>query len=189
MAWLQDHSFFAHLTQCNTANGRGSLGLMKASITITSSQVADGLLGAGKRLTVAESCTGGWIAKTLTDLPGSSAWFEYGFTTYGNNAKTDLLGVSPGLIDTFGAVSKEVAEAMAMGALNRSGADLAVAVTGIAGPDGGTADKPVGTVWFAWAIKDTGLHSATHCFSGDRNAVREQTVAMALQGLLPMLGG
>jgi len=152
-------------------------------------QIAEGLSDTGRKLAVAESCTGGWIAKSLTDLPGSSAWFEYGFTTYGNNAKTDMLGVAPGLIDTFGAVSKEVAEAMAMGALARSGADLAVAVTGVAGPDGGTAEKPVGTVWFAWALKDKGLHSATQCFPGDRNEVRQQTVDRALQGLLPMLGG
>jgi len=159
-----------------------------SELTELSEQLAKLLLHKKKTLAVAESCTGGWLAKTLTDLPGSSAWFEYGFTTYGDNAKADLLGVADGLLETFGAVSKEVAEAMAMGALNRSGADFAVAVTGIAGPDGGTEDKPVGTVWFAWAAKDIGLHSATQCFSGDRNAVREQTVAAALQGLLPMLG-
>lgn len=162
---------------------------MSLNISETTEQLSAALLEQGKKLAVAESCTGGWIAKTLTDLPGSSAWFEYGFTTYGNNAKTDLLGVAPGLLEAFGAVSKEVAEAMAVGALDRSGADLAVAVTGIAGPDGGSDEKPVGTVWFAWAVKDVGLHSACHQFDGDRNAVREQTVAMALQGALPMVGG
>ncbi len=159
--------------------------------------LATALSAAGKKVTVAESCTGGWIAKSLTDLPGSSTWFEYGFTTYGNNAKVDLLGVPEGQLEAFGAVSKEVAEAMALGALHRSGADIAVAVTGIAGPDGGTADKPVGTVWFAWALKNATADNSTrdgavtaskNCFAGDRNGVRAQTVIIAIEGLLKLSG-
>ena len=156
-------------------------------------ELAAALSAAGKKVSVAESCTGGWIAKSMTDLPGSSAWLEYGFTAYGNNAKTDLLGVPVGQVEAFGAVSKEVAEAMALGALRRSGADIAVAVTGIAGPDGGTAEKPVGTVWFAWALKestdatrDGAVLSQRDLFSGDRNEVRAKTVQAALEGLLKL---
>ena len=156
-------------------------------------ELAATLSATGKKVSVAESCTGGWIAKSMTDLPGSSAWLEYGFTAYGNNAKTDLLGVPLGQVEAFGAVSKEVAEAMALGALRRSGADIAVAVTGIAGPDGGTAEKPVGTVWFAWALKestnatrDGAVLSQRDLFSGDRNEVRAKTVQAALEGLLKL---
>ncbi|MDG1462872.1 MAG: nicotinamide-nucleotide amidohydrolase family protein [Gammaproteobacteria bacterium] len=180
---------------------RASLCFMNDSVENRISKLlqalAADLLAAGKKVAVAESCTGGWIAKSLTDLAGSSAWFEFGFTTYGNNAKIDLLGVPRGQLEAFGAVSKEVAEAMALGALHRSGADIAVAVTGIAGPDGGTDDKPVGTVWFAWALKQASAHNSTRdgavtttksYFVGDRNEVRAQTVAMALEGLIKFTG-
>ena len=139
------------------------------------------------KLATAESCTGGWIAKSLTDVAGSSAWFEYGFVTYGNNAKADMLGVDPEVIDRHGAVSREVATAMAMGARVVSGADLAVAVTGIAGPDGGSDDKPVGTVWFAWDGPGRRTASRLECFEGDREAVRRQTVAASLHGVLRQL--
>jgi len=139
------------------------------------------------RVAAAESCTGGWIAKALTDLPGSSAWFEYGFVTYGNNAKEAMLGIEPGIIEEFGAVSREVAVEMAIGARIISGADLAVAVTGIAGPDGGTEDKPVGTVWFAWDGPDRRSAARAEHFSGDRSAIRRQAVAAALDGILRQL--
>jgi len=139
------------------------------------------------RVTLAESCTGGWIAKHLTDFPGSSAWFEYGFVTYGNNAKSDLLNIDSALIDGFGAVSREVAEAMAAGALARADADLSIAVTGIAGPDGGTLEKPVGTVWIAWLLQGKNMVSECHLFEGDRDTIRRQAVSTALSQVLQYL--
>jgi len=144
-------------------------------------------LKAGKaKITTAESCTGGWLAKTLTDVPGSSEWFEYGFVSYGNNAKQNLLAVSAETLQKYGAVSAEAAEAMANGALLRSGAEVAVAITGIAGPDGGSADKPAGTVWFAWARRGKDAISRCRRFDGDREAVRLQSVVAALAGLLEL---
>lgn len=138
-------------------------------------------------LATAESCTGGWIAKCCTDPAGSSAWFESGVVTYSNRAKRDLLGVDPGVLQRAGAVSREVAIGMAEGARQRSGADVAVAVTGIAGPDGGSADKPVGTVWFGWAVGRRPAEAGRVVLDGDREAVRRQTVAHALQGVLDRL--
>ncbi len=135
-------------------------------------------------LALAESCTGGWIAKVITDVPGSSGWFDRGFVTYSNTAKTDLLGVRKATVATHGAVSGEVVAEMAAGALQRSPADVVVAVSGVAGPDGGTADKPVGTVYLAWARRDSPARTERRQFAGDRDAVRRQTVAVALQGLL-----
>lgn len=137
----------------------------------------------GWRVATAESCTGGLIAAACTELAGSSAWFERGFVTYSNEAKTELLGVEPALIAAHGAVSEAVALAMARGALARSRADLAVAVTGIAGPTGGSAAKPVGTVWFAWATPGA-AHAECRVWPGERAAVRSATVAHALAGLL-----
>jgi nicotinamide-nucleotide amidase len=142
---------------------------------------------AGKTVTTAESCTGGWIAKAITDIPGSSATFAYGIVSYSNGAKESLLGVkNPTLVDK-GAVSEAVVTEMAEGALHLSGADIAVAVSGVAGPDGGSEEKPVGTVCFAWAIrKGSGVSADTELqiFDGNRNEVRVQTVAHALQGVL-----
>lgn len=139
------------------------------------------------KFSCAESCTGGWLAKCLTDRPGSSAWFEFGFVTYGDNAKQVLLGVRADTLAAHGAVSQQVAQEMANGARRVSGADLAVAITGIAGPAGGSADKPVGTVWLAWAGAD-GLQGAElREFPGDRAAVRSQAVAAALAGTLARL--
>ena len=135
-------------------------------------------------LALAESCTGGWIAKVLTDVPGSSGWFERGFVTYSNAAKVELLGVPQAILDAHGAVSRETVNAMAAGALTHSRADLALAVSGIAGPDGGSPDKPVGTVWLAWARRGRPGHSRCHSFQGDREAVRRQAVVAALEGLL-----
>ena len=150
-------------------------------------RLAGELTRRGSRVTLAESCTGGWIAKNLTDFSGSSEWFEYGFVTYGNNAKIDMLNIEPALLDSFGAVSREIAEAMAAGALQRSGADLSIAVTGIAGPAGGSAEKPVGTVWIAWLAKGKQVHSECHYFDGDRDTIRRQTVTTALQHALTYL--
>ena len=148
--------------------------------------VADLLLKRGWMLATAESCTGGLIAAACTELAGSSQWFERGFVTYSNEAKTELLGVDAALIARDGAVSESVVRAMAQGALARSRAQVAVAVTGVAGPGGGSADKPVGTVWLAWATPQ-GLHSEVQHFAGDRADVRAATVEHALRNLLSQL--
>lgn len=134
-------------------------------------------------LVTAESCTGGWIAKTVTDIAGSSAWFDCGMAAYSYEAKQRLLGVRPETLEHFGAVSRETATEMVSGALVNSSASVAVAVTGIAGPDGGTQDKPVGTVWIAWKQRGGYARAEVFHFDGDRDAVRRQTVAAALQGL------
>lgn len=150
-------------------------------------RLAAQLLAARKTLATAESCTGGMIAKCITDLPGSSAWFDRGWVTYSDRAKRQEIGVASGLLKRHGAVSEPVARAMARGALQSGRTDLSVAVTGIAGPDGGTDDKPVGTVWIAWAWRQPGgvkVVSRRFVFSGTRDAVRRQTVAAALKGLL-----
>ena len=154
-------------------------------------QLADGLRGSRAMMTSAESCTGGLIAGACTDLAGSSDWFERGFVSYSNAAKTELLGVPAALIEAQGAVSEPVARAMAAGALQRSRAQLAVAVTGVAGPGGGSAAKPVGTVWLAWAWRDAAGVEHTEAqrqhFDGDRAAVRRATIVAALQGLITRL--
>ena len=138
-------------------------------------------------LATAESCTGGWAAQAVTAIPGSSAWFERGFVTYSNAAKMELLGVREATLQTRGAVSEDTAREMALGALERSAATVALAITGIAGPDGGTAEKPVGTVCFAWAQKERAVKSETRRFAGDREAVRRQSVEHALRGVLKAL--
>jgi nicotinamide-nucleotide amidase len=135
----------------------------------------------------AESCTGGWIAKCLTDIAGSSAWFAAGVVAYSYEAKEALLGVNPRTLEQFGAVSEEVAREMVAGALARMGGDVAVAVTGIAGPSGGTPDKPVGTVWIGWKRRGGYAQARVFHFEGDREAVRRQTVATALEGLRHIL--
>lgn len=137
----------------------------------------------GLLLASAESCTGGGVAQAVTEIAGSSAWFERGFITYSNGAKSELLQVPAALIASHGAVSEEVAAAMARGALDASDADVALSTTGIAGPGGAVDGKPVGTVCFGWATADS-VHTERHLFQGDRRAVREQAVAHALQGLL-----
>jgi nicotinamide-nucleotide amidase len=144
--------------------------------------LADALMARSWRLATAESCTGGLIAAACTELAGSSNWFDRGFVSYSNQAKTDLLGVPAALIDAHGAVSEAVVRAMAEGALHRAGVDIAVAVTGVAGPGGGSPDKPVGTVWFAWATAHA-VHAEVMVWPGDRAAVRAATVAHALSGL------
>jgi nicotinamide-nucleotide amidase len=150
-------------------------------------RVAQLLLAREACLATAESCTGGWIAKCLTDIPGSSKWFEYGFVTYGNDAKQSLLAVDPEILERHGAVSREVAQAMAVAARAVSDADMAVAVTGIAGPDGGTPDKPVGTVWLAWLGPGSRATCHVEQLAGDRDEIRRQTVAVALEGILKQL--
>ncbi len=149
-------------------------------------ELAERLLASGRRVCTAESCTGGLIAKSFTDLPGSSAWFERGFVTYSNQAKMDLLSVSEATLRADGAVSLETALQMAAGALANSAADVALSVTGIAGPDGGSEDKPVGTVCFGFAIGDR-VDAERRQFSGDRRAVREQSALHAIEGLLQRL--
>ena len=151
-------------------------------------QLAHLLRQQGWKLTTAESCTGGLIAAACTDLAGSSEWFERGFVSYSNAAKTDLLGVPAALIRSHGAVSEQVVQAMALGAVAHSKAQVSVAVTGVAGPGGGSVDKPVGTVWFGWVIQDQLISQCQH-FEGDRAQVRAATVQFALTRLLSLIPG
>lgn len=145
--------------------------------------VGDKLKARGGWVTCAESCTGGWVAKALTDIAGSSAYFDRGFVTYSNAAKHDLLGVDETTLANFGAVSEAVVREMAIGALKAANADFAVAISGIAGPEGGSADKPVGTVWFAFATREGQVAAHRQLLSGDRDAVRLQAAVFALQTL------
>ena len=146
------------------------------------------LLATRHMLVTAESCTGGWIAKCMTDVAGSSAWFDCGMAAYSYEAKQALLGVRPQTLEAFGAVSRETVVEMVSGALVHSGASVAVAVTGIAGPGGGSADKPVGTVWIGWKRRGGYARAELFHFDGDRDAVRRQTVAAALRGVDGLLG-
>lgn len=144
------------------------------------------LASAGKQVSTAESCTGGWIAKAITDVPGSSQVFAYGIVSYSDGAKGSLLGVDSATLASNGAVSEAVVQEMAGGVLDLSGADISVAVSGIAGPDGGSEEKPLGTVWFAWTVRtEVGITTETDCqkFSGDRDLVRKRTVVHALEGV------
>lgn len=147
------------------------------------------LVARGLKLVTAESCSGGWIAKCVTDIAGSSEWFERGWVTYSNEAKCGDLGVNADTLSLHGAVSEQTVREMAMGAAQRGNVPTAVAVSGIAGPDGGSAEKPVGTVWIAWHWPDRHVNARQFHFHGDRAAVRRQSVAAALQGLLDGLGG
>ncbi|HDX8836912.1 TPA: nicotinamide-nucleotide amidase [Klebsiella oxytoca] len=145
-----------------------------------SEQVGQALKARGATVTTAESCTGGWVAKTLTDIAGSSVWFERGFVTYSNEAKSQMIGVSEATLLDHGAVSEPVVVEMAIGALRAARADYAISVSGIAGPDGGSAEKPVGTVWFGVASASGQGVTQRECFAGDREAVRRQATAYAL---------
>ena len=149
--------------------------------------LAECLVARGQSLVAAESCTGGWIAKVLTDIPGSSTWFECGVVAYSYEAKEALLGVQPQTLERTGAVSQETAVEMVSGALARYGASVAVAVTGVAGPGGGTPDKPVGTVWIGWKRRGGYARAELFHFEGDREAVRRQTVGAALEGVRRIL--
>jgi nicotinamide-nucleotide amidase len=158
-----------------------------AELARLAARVGRHLLKKGRSAATAESCTGGWIAKALTDIAGSSAWFAEGFVTYSNESKVRVLGVPRAVLGRHGAVSRAVVRAMAAGALRRSRAQVVVAVTGIAGPGGAVAGKPVGTVWLAWATRrGTTVRMATDLrhFRGDRESVRRKTVRAALRGLL-----
>ncbi len=150
-------------------------------------QVGRALTARGLMLATAESCTGGWIAEAVTMVPGSSEWFERGFVTYTYISKREMLGVAGDTLGTQGAVSEQAVREMAQGAIAHSRAQVAVAVSGVAGPSGGTAEKPVGTVCFAWCARDGAAETATQHFAGDREAVRKQSVVHALEGVLRLL--
>ncbi|MCK4864021.1 MAG: nicotinamide-nucleotide amidase [Gammaproteobacteria bacterium] len=160
-------------------------------LTIIVNKIALSLIKANKKLTVAESCTGGWVAKVLTDLAGSSEWFERGFVTYSNQAKHEMLGVKESTLESYGAVSQETVAAMAAGALKNSQADFSLSISGIAGPGGGSEDKPVGLVWFSWAVKENNklkvFASEKRVFEGDRESVRYQSVEYVLSELIKIL--
>ena len=174
-----------------------------AQLTDLARNLGEALRERGARVACVESCTGGWIAKTLTDVPGSSEWFGWGWVTYANDAKRQLVGVPEAILDSDGAVSEAAVAAMARAGKVLSGADFAVAVSGIAGPEGGTPEKPVGTVWFGWdgppGMIDRGAAGKTdadvpgvtarRAFAGDRESFRRQAVAHALQGLLELVEG
>ncbi len=157
-----------------------------AALEQIASRVGGALKAQHLMLVTAESCTGGWIAKTVTDVVGSSEWFDCGLAAYSYEAKQALLGVRAQTLEQHGAVSRETVLEMVSGALAHSGASISVAVTGIAGPDGGMPDKPVGTVWIGWKRRDGDPRAEVFHFDGDRDAVRRQTVAAALQGLLEL---
>ena len=154
---------------------------------ILAAQVGALLKAHGLMLATAESCTGGGVAQAITEVAGSSAWFERGFITYSNLAKQQMLGVNEATLKQHGAVSEATVREMVAGALKTSAAQVALAVSGIAGPDGGTADKPVGTVWFAWGIKDGETLAQRHQIAGDRAEVRGKAVHIALQGVINIL--
>lgn len=162
-------------------------GVGDAILRRLATRVASRLRAAGESIVTAESCTGGWLAKCLTDLAGSSDYFERGWITYSNEAKQAELGVRASQLSRFGAVSEEIALAMVRGALEKTNAQHAVAVTGVAGPAGGSREKPVGTVWIGWALRRAGrvrVHATRYRFSGSRDRIRRQSVAAALEGLL-----
>ena len=159
-----------------------------AALAAQGRALAEILLARRQLVCTAESCTGGWIAKTLTDIAGSSAWFDCGMVAYSYEAKQAMLGVRPQTLEKEGAVSRETVIEMVSGALVHSAATLAVAVTGIAGPGGGTPEKPVGTVWIGWKRRGGYPRAEVFHFDGDREAVRRQTIAAALRGLVALAG-
>ena len=160
---------------------------MDTELYALSGRVGEALKARKLMMAAAESCTGGWIGQAVTMIPGSSNWFDRGFVTYTNEAKQDMLGVGGETLKKFGAVSEQTVREMVAGALARSRARVAVAVSGIAGPDGGSSQKPVGTVVLAWGQKDGSITAQSMHFRGDRDAVRRQTVIAALEGLLAHL--
>jgi nicotinamide-nucleotide amidase len=164
------------------------MSLIDGEIEMLAAELGRRLAARGVFAATAESCTGGLVAGAITAIAGSSGWFDRGFVTYSNEAKMELLGVNSGTLARHGAVSEAIAQAMAEGAIRASRADLAVAVTGIAGPAGGTAEKPVGMVCFAWAVRKGPTSAATHHFDGDRQSVRKASVVVALQGLIDRAG-
>ncbi|HQR10147.1 MAG TPA: nicotinamide-nucleotide amidohydrolase family protein [Casimicrobiaceae bacterium] len=163
------------------------MSLIDSEIAALAEELGRRLAARGAHVSTAESCTGGLVAGAITSIAGSSGWFERGFVTYSNEAKAEMLDVAPAILAEHGAVSEATARAMAEGAMRASGADLAVAVTGVAGPGGGTAAKPVGMVCFAWAAKGSATSALTRHLPGDREAVRLASVAVALRGLVDRL--
>ncbi len=161
--------------------------ITQTELEALAARVGEALRGRGWLLASAESCTGGWAAQVITAIAGSSAWFDRGFVTYSNAAKQEMLGVAAATLAAYGAVSEATVHEMAAGALARSRAQAAFAISGIAGPTGGSAEKPVGTVCFAWALAGKGIETATRHFPGDRRAIRAASVREALQGLLDRL--
>jgi nicotinamide-nucleotide amidase len=159
----------------------------EAALDTLATAVGAGLRRRGLVLATAESCTGGWVAQVVTRVPGSSEWFDRGFVTYSNPAKCEMLGVSEQTLVRHGAVSEETVREMAVGALARSRADVSVAVSGIAGPSGGSPDKPVGTVWLAWTARSGEVRTRLLRLAGERTAIREQSVIAALQGVLDLI--
>jgi len=155
-----------------------------AGLEALATEVGGALHARGWMLAAVESCTGGWVAMAVTAIAGSSAWFDRGFVTYSNEAKQALVGVSAATLERCGAVSEDTAREMAAGGLAHSGADIAVSITGVAGPGGGTPAKPVGMVCFGWAVRGGGVHAETRYFEGDRASVRRQSVEHALRGVL-----
>ena len=152
-------------------------------------ELGDALRTRGWMVATAESCTGGWVGQLLTAIPGSSAWYERGFITYANAAKQEMLGVPADTLETYGAVSEETASAMAAGALAHSHAQATLAISGVAGPGGGTLQKPVGLVCYGWALADGTRMSSTCRLDGDREEIRSRAVAAAMRGLIELMGG
>jgi len=157
---------------------------MENQLFAVAEKVGQLLISKGHKLVTAESCTGGWVAKVITDIAGSSDWFDCGFVTYSNTSKDQLLGVPRSTLSEYGAVSKQTVQKMVAGALRNSAAQCALAVSGIAGPDGGSEGKPVGTVWFAWQQSDGKAVTALEYFSGNRIEIRRQAVKRAFEGVL-----
>lgn len=160
---------------------------MKSSLELLAEYLAQKMTESGISLVVAESCTGGWVAKLMTDIAGSSLFFDRGFVTYSNEAKHEMLGVKRKTLETHGAVSEQTVSEMVTGALAKSHADVALAISGIAGPGGGTPDKPIGTVWFAWEKRDQAVKTRIMHLEGDRDLIRRQAVEQALNGVLELL--
>ena len=163
------------------------MALSDQELQTLAAQLGECLVALNMRLALAESCTGGWLAKIITDLPGSSSWFNGSLVTYSNEAKQQILGVQKHTLDEFGAVSAETVLEMSSGVLAHMDADVALSISGIAGPGGGSDDKPVGLVWFGLGGRDKPVSAESYCFEGDREAVRRQAVEKALQLLLSML--
>ena len=157
---------------------------MENQLFTVAEKVGEFLIAKGHKLVTAESCTGGWVTKVITDIAGSSEWFDCGFVTYSNTSKDQLLGVRQSTLSEYGAVSQQTVQEMVAGALKNSAAHCALAVTGIAGPGGGSEDKPVGTVWFAWQQSDGKAITALEHFYGNRIEIRRQAVRRALDGVL-----
>ena len=156
-------------------------------LLLLANELGDSLMQRGIMLVSAESCTGGWVGQTITAIAGSSRWYERGFITYSNLSKQEMLGVDEQILNKFGAVSEQIASEMAAGAISHSSAQFSIAVTGIAGPGGATEGKPVGMICHGWAIKDSLVKSAVCMLEGDRESIRKQAVAIALQGAIDLL--